>query len=85
MDDNTRRFYDLIAESVADIWYERDILMPTTEDFVALLPDEPSILDLGCGPGHETMRMAWVGAEVIGVDSHGMHSRGPGALSALPV
>jgi SAM-dependent methyltransferase len=68
MDDDTRRFYDLTAESVADVWYERDVLMPTIEDFVALLRDEPRILDLGCGPGHESMRMASVGAKVIGVD-----------------
>jgi len=68
MPDDTKRFYDLTAETVADIWYEEDILMPTIREFVALLPPRPRILDLGCGPGHESMRMASMAAEVIGVD-----------------
>jgi len=68
MDSETRKFYDLTAERVADVWYEEDILMPTLADFLALLPHRPRVLDLGCGPGHESMRMASLGAEVIGVD-----------------
>ena len=68
MEDNTKRFYDLTAEQTADEWYENDILMPTILDFLSLLPERPKILDLGCGPGYESMRLASVGAEVIGVD-----------------
>ena len=68
MQDDTHRFYSMTAESVADIWYEEDILMPTILELVALLPPGPRILDLGCGPGHESMRMASTGANVIGVD-----------------
>ncbi len=68
MENDTKRFYDLTAERTAEVWYEKDVLMPTIEDFVALLPEKPKVLDLGCGPGHESMRLASRGAEVIGVN-----------------
>jgi SAM-dependent methyltransferase len=68
MDVETKRFYDLTAERTADEWYENHVLMPSIRDFVSLLPEKPRILDLGCGPGHESMRMASTGAQVIGVD-----------------
>lgn len=68
MKDDTKRFYDLTAERTAEIWYEKDVLMPTIEDFLALLPERPRVLDLGCGPGHESMRLASRGADIIGVD-----------------
>jgi len=66
--DDTQRFYDLTAGQVADKWYELDILMPTIQDFVSLLPARPRVLDLGCGPGHESMRLTLLGADVVGVD-----------------
>jgi SAM-dependent methyltransferase len=66
--DDTRRFYDLTAEQIADEWYPKDILMPTIRDFVSLLPEQPRVLDLGCGGGYESMRLASVGARVVGVD-----------------
>jgi 2-polyprenyl-3-methyl-5-hydroxy-6-metoxy-1,4-benzoquinol methylase len=68
MDEDTRQFYNLTAESTADEWYENNVLMPSIQDFVSLLPKKPRILDLGCGPGHESLRLATTGAEVIGVD-----------------
>jgi SAM-dependent methyltransferase len=67
-DDDTIRFYDLTAESVADEWYPNEVLMPAIQEFVALLPENPRVLDLGCGPGHEGKRLALAGAEVVGVD-----------------
>src|SRR4030042_3301702 len=48
--------------------YKNDILMSTIKDFVSLLPEKSKVLDLGCGPGHETKRLASVGVEVIGID-----------------
>jgi SAM-dependent methyltransferase len=68
MDKDTKQFYDLTAERTADEWYENNVLMPSIQDFVRLLPEKPKILDLGCGPGHESMRLASTGAQVVGVD-----------------
>ena len=68
MDDETRLFYDLLAERIADDWYPNDVLVPTVEDFLSLLPPHPRVLDLGCGPGYESMRLERAGAEVLGVD-----------------
>jgi ubiquinone/menaquinone biosynthesis C-methylase UbiE len=64
----TKLFYDLTAENTADEWYPNTVLMPTIEEFVSFLPEKPRVLDLGCGPGYESMRLASVGAEVVGVD-----------------
>ena len=61
-------FYDLTAEKTADEWYENHVLMPSIEEFVALLPENPRVLDLGCGPGYESMRLRQAGARVVGVD-----------------
>jgi len=42
--------------------------MPSIEEFVALLPENPRVLDLGCGGGYESMRLTKAGAQVLGVD-----------------
>lgn len=68
MNDDIKRFYDLTAEATADQWYTETILQPTIDSFMKLLPLHPRILDLGCGPGHESKRMAASGASVVGVD-----------------
>jgi SAM-dependent methyltransferase len=68
MDKDTKQFYDLTAERTADEWYENNVLVSSIQDFVRLLPERPRVLDLGCGPGHESMRLASTGAQVIGVD-----------------
>jgi len=69
MDDETKLFYNLTAQKNADEWYENYMLMPSIEDFVALLPENPRVLDLGCGGGYESMRLMQAGVqEVIGVD-----------------
>jgi trans-aconitate methyltransferase len=68
MEDDPRDFYDARAQEIADEWYPNDVLMPTIQEFLSLLPENPRVLDLGCGPGHESMRLARAGAEVVGVD-----------------
>lgn len=62
------QFYDFMAESSADEWYEKPILLPVIREFVKRLPPSPRILDLGCGTGHESMRLADEGAVVTGID-----------------
>jgi len=68
MKNETKLFYDLTAERTAKEWYENDILMPTIKEFISLLPKNPRVLDFGCGPGHETKRLASIGADVTGID-----------------
>ncbi len=67
-DYEVKQFYNTVAEKTADEWYNLNILVPTIEDFLSLLPDNPRVLDLGCGPGYESMRMEARGAKVLGVD-----------------
>ena len=68
MENEIRLFYDLTAERTADEWYKEEILKPTIIEFVKLLPEHPRVLDLGCGPGHESMRLNFSGAHVTGID-----------------
>ena len=35
----TKLFYDLMAKETADQWYKEQILKPTVEEFVSLLPE----------------------------------------------
>jgi 2-polyprenyl-3-methyl-5-hydroxy-6-metoxy-1,4-benzoquinol methylase len=65
---DVERFYDLTAERTAREWYPNDILLPTQRELMALLPPRPRILDLGCGPGYEAMRLHSLGADVTGID-----------------
>jgi len=68
MDEEVKLFYDLTAGKTADEWYENAVLMPSIQEFIAMLPGNPRVLDLGCGPGHESMRLTKAGARVVGVD-----------------
>jgi ubiquinone/menaquinone biosynthesis C-methylase UbiE len=68
MENDIQTFYDLVAERSADEWYSNNILLPSIQEFLSLLPSNPRILDLGCGPGYESMRLRNEGAEVVGID-----------------
>jgi SAM-dependent methyltransferase len=68
MNDSIKTFYDATAKSTADEWYPNNLLMPTINDFMSFLPLKPLVLDLGCGPGHESKRLAHAGATVTGID-----------------
>jgi 2-polyprenyl-3-methyl-5-hydroxy-6-metoxy-1,4-benzoquinol methylase len=65
---DVEKFYDLTAERTAREWYANQVLMPTQRDLMTLLPKHPAILDFGCGPGYESMRLRSLGAEVTGID-----------------
>lgn len=69
-DDAVRRAYAAIAGDYAE--QSRDELEPQTfeqwllGDLVGQAPGP--ILDVGCGPGHVTARLAELGADVVGMD-----------------
>ena len=66
---NVQHFYDVTAEQYAEEWYPNNLLLPTIRDFLSCFnKSKPKVLDLGCGPGQESMRLAKEGAEVIGID-----------------
>ena len=68
MDDN-QKFYDLSAQKYADESYPNEMMLPSIKEFVSLLsaPDA-RVLDLGCGPGQESMRLSKEGVRVTGID-----------------
>ncbi|MEF9934942.1 MAG: class I SAM-dependent methyltransferase [Clostridium sp.] len=61
-------FYNETAPDWADKWYEDTSLIPYLKEFFSFLPNNPRVLDLCCGAGYESMRMASLGAEVVGLD-----------------
>jgi 2-polyprenyl-3-methyl-5-hydroxy-6-metoxy-1,4-benzoquinol methylase len=61
-------FYDLIAEQEAQEWYPNNLLLPSIKEYLELFAIKPRILDLGCGTGHESMRLKNEGADVVGID-----------------
>jgi len=65
---NVQRFYDLNSSKYADEWYSNDLLEPSIREFVSLFDPKPRILDLGCGPGQESMRLSNHNADVVGID-----------------
>lgn len=63
-----KEFYDRTAADWADKWYDDDGMLPLLGKFLEYLPERPRVLDLCCGAGYESMRMARLGAEVTGID-----------------
>ncbi len=68
MENDIKTFYNLMAERTANDWYSNNILLPSIQEFLSLMNLKPRILDLGCGPGYESMRLHNEGAEVFGID-----------------
>ncbi len=63
------RFYDLTAEGYAVEFYSNEIMLPSLKEYIDIIGiKNPRILDLGCGPGQESMRLKRLGAEVVGID-----------------
>jgi len=68
---NVRDYYDRMAGKWAEKWYADDSMTPLLENFLSQLPQNPRVLDLCCGAGYETMRMARLGARMVGIDLSG--------------
>ena len=66
-----REFYDKTAREWADRWYADDSMLPLLRRFMALLLESPRVLDLCCGAGYESGRMAALGAQIVGIDLSG--------------
>jgi 2-polyprenyl-3-methyl-5-hydroxy-6-metoxy-1,4-benzoquinol methylase len=66
---NNQRLYNDRAQSYADEWYTNETMLPTIKDFLRTINiKNPKIIDLGCGPGNESMRLNHEGADVTGID-----------------
>ena len=61
-------YYDATANDTADNWYSNEMMLPFLKRFVGLFNTKPRILDAGCGTGCESMRLANLGSEVVGID-----------------
>jgi 2-polyprenyl-3-methyl-5-hydroxy-6-metoxy-1,4-benzoquinol methylase len=61
-------FYNKTANEWAKEWYSNETMLPLLKKFRELFDIKPRILDAGCGAGYESMRLACLGAEVVGID-----------------
>ena len=75
--------YDNGAERYADHSRDRDGLARLREPFMALLPDDPFVLDLGSGPGHDAALIAELGATVVALDPAQALLRQAGVYGAI--
>lgn len=64
-------YYDNFAAEWAERGYAQDSELECLRDFLDMLPDEARILDLCCGAGYESRRIANYGYEVVGIDFSG--------------
>ena len=68
--------YDAMAKTYADRWFDFR-LDDEMARFVARLGPGVRVLDVGCGPGHDTAWLAEQGFDAVGVDlSYGMIEQG---------
>jgi 2-polyprenyl-3-methyl-5-hydroxy-6-metoxy-1,4-benzoquinol methylase len=66
---DVKDYYNKTAHEWAEEWYSNETMLPLLKKFVELFRDNtPRILDAGCGAGYESMRLASLGAEVVGID-----------------
>jgi len=69
----TSATYDQIAADYAAHAWRADALAESRRRFAARLAADACVLDVGCGPAHDTARLRELGLRAIGFDrSHGM-------------
>ena len=61
-------YYNVTADIWAEDWYPNETMLPLLKKFISLFPQNPQILDAGCGAGYESMRLFNLGAEMVGID-----------------
>lgn len=67
----TREYYDKSAAEWAERGYARDAELECLKDFLDMIPGGARVLDLCCGAGYESRRIADYGYEVVGIDFSG--------------
>jgi SAM-dependent methyltransferase len=60
--------YDRVAGGYADYYFNRNVMQSELDYFISLLPNKSRVLDLGCGPGHDTAYLVKKGICVAGID-----------------
>ena len=65
---DVKDFYNKTAQQWADKFYADDEHLPVLLDFMGRLPYGSRVLDLCCGAGYDSMRLAQMGASVVGID-----------------
>lgn len=68
MRDQTMDFYDISAKDWAKDSEFDETMAPVLKDFLSDLPKGSKLLDIGCGTGYESKRMASFGYEVTAFD-----------------
>lgn len=64
----TMEYYDRAAEEWAERGYAQDAEVECLRDFLRMIPEGGRVLDLCCGAGYESRRVADLGYEAVGVD-----------------
>lgn len=64
----TMDYYDKAAAEWAERGYAQDSELECLRDFLNMLPEGARVLDLCCGAGYESRRIADLGYEAVGID-----------------
>ncbi len=64
----TMEYYDKMEAEWAERGYEPEAEVECLRDFLSMLPEGARVLDLCCGAGYESRRIADLGYEAVGID-----------------